>query len=135
MYPNDMPPPEGMSNRQSMKESWMFRRNYTWSVIDNSAQANQWWGTTGHTFATAGYSGPPGSDSILCALNTFGQNDVFKLPSEWNGYCVRNEKYTVRSAGWQNVPRTSRCLITFGSSTTKKRSEADHEGWEVLSKF
>lgn len=134
MYPDDVPPPEGMPQRPNRQTSWLFRRNYTWFVIDNSAQASQWWDATGHSFTSARNKGPPGHDSILCALNTFGQDDLFKFPPDFNGYCVRNEKYN-EGWGWQQVPRTSRCLITFGASTKKKkRDEAnDDDAWEVLS--
>jgi hypothetical protein len=127
-----MPPPEGMDDQDSPETSWMFRRNYTFSVVDNSAQASQWWDTTGHTFASAGNRGPGTPDSIICALNTFGQDDLFRVAGgSYNGYCLRNERYTDKN-GWPNLPRASRCKITFGSTSTKKKRDAT-DAWEVLS--
>ncbi|KAL1835649.1 hypothetical protein VTJ49DRAFT_6294 [Mycothermus thermophilus] len=134
-YPQDMPPPQKIGyNRPSNKFSWMFRRNYTWSVIDNSAQASQWWGATSRQFTSPGNTGPAGHQYILCALNTFGQDNLFRIGSSYkhNGYCVRDQLYHER-LGWPNVPRTSRCKITFGAATKKRRSDGmEYDDWEVL---
>jgi hypothetical protein len=129
-----MPPPEGMASRPNTQTSWMFRRNYTFSVIDNSAQASQWWDTTGHTFASAGNRGPGTPDSIICALNNFGQDDLFQVAGgKYNGYCLRSDRFTDRN-GWPNIFHAGRCKITFGSTSTKKK-RAGADAWEVLSEL
>jgi hypothetical protein len=117
--------------------SWMFRRNYTWSIIDNSAQASQWWGVTGREFNNKKYKPRPGHDAILCALNTFGQDDLFRMP-KYNGYCLQATTHV--SYHWPAIPQIGRCLITFApptTTTTTKRSDGSeyYDGWEVLSKW
>ncbi|KAL2116052.1 hypothetical protein VTJ04DRAFT_10307 [Mycothermus thermophilus] len=134
-YPNRMPPPEGMVGRTDEYVSWMFRRNYTWSIIDNSAQSSQWWGVTGREFNNKKYKPRPGHDAILCALNTFGQDDLFRMP-KYNGYCLQAGTHV--SYHWPAIPQIGRCLITFApptTTTTTKRSDGSeyYDGWEVLS--
>lgn len=43
-----------------------------------------------HKFRNSEYDGPSGMDAILCAVNHFGQDDVYKLPDGYNGLCRRN---------------------------------------------
>ncbi|KAF3058357.1 hypothetical protein GL218_05328 [Daldinia childiae] len=128
-YPNNQPNPDGMATRPDSQTSWLFRRNYTWSLAEDTADASQWWGATGRAFVTKSYTGPAGWDSVLCALNTFGQDNLFKIDvtSGYNGYCLRGPQYTTK--GWQYVYHAAQCKITFGTVT--KRSINGSEAVDV----
>ncbi|KAK8050311.1 chitinase A1, partial [Apiospora phragmitis] len=127
-YPNVQPDPDGMAGRPNAQTSWLFRRNYTWSLAEDTADASAWWGAIGApTFANPSYSGPGGWDSILCALNTFGQDTLFRIDgtAQYNGYCLRGPQYTTKN--WQYIYHAARCQITFGAATTKKRGVLENE--------
>ncbi|ETS88166.1 hypothetical protein PFICI_01994 [Pestalotiopsis fici W106-1] len=117
-YPNRQPDPDGMTTRPNAQTSWLFKRNYTWSLADSTSNANAWWDATSRSFATTSYTGPTGWDAVLCALNTFGQDKIYKIggTKDYNGYCLRGPQYTTK--GWQNVYHAARCKITFGTTTT-----------------
>ncbi|GAP93031.2 putative chitin- type 1 [Rosellinia necatrix] len=118
-YENRQPEPDGMPDRPNAETSWLFRRNYTWSIVEDTDDAGQWWGATGRAFLGGGYSGPSGWDAVLCALNTFGQDDIYKMAADYNGYCLRGPQYNTK--GWQYVYHAARCKITFGTTTNTKR--------------
>lgn len=140
-YPTNMPQPDGMPTRPDDQTSWKFRREFTWSIVDNTASASQWWDATGWTYSNPKYTGATyaagtGLDSILCAVNNFGQDDVVKMAGAgraYNGYCLRGPRYTTQ--GWQDVWHVTKCVVTFGAPVTTKRdvgaSEATEEKWEV----
>lgn len=142
-YPTGMPQPDGMPTRPDAQTSWKFRREFTWSIVDNTASASQWWDATGWTYSNPKYTGATfaagtGLDSIVCAVNNFGQDDVVKMAgagNAYNGYCIRGLRYTTQ--GWQDVWHATKCVVTFGAPVTTKRdvgaSEAIDEKWEVKS--
>ncbi|PFH61273.1 hypothetical protein XA68_17786 [Ophiocordyceps unilateralis] len=109
-YPNAMPLPDGMPRRSTVRTSWVFRRNYTWSTIDNATDPRKWWDAKNYSFV-ASPEKPSGWDSILCALNTFGQNSVYRLNGGYNAICLRNSSYN--ADGFQGIRRVAPCLITF----------------------
>ncbi|KAL2004762.1 hypothetical protein VTN00DRAFT_3290 [Thermoascus crustaceus] len=41
-YPEDQPPPD--DNPENNKISWVFKHNYTFSLIDDGSTADAWWG-------------------------------------------------------------------------------------------
>lgn len=55
-YPDEQPPPDATADRASNRHSWLFRRNYTVSIQDNSAAASSWWDASGRSFANARYT-------------------------------------------------------------------------------
>lgn len=145
-YPTTMPEPEGMANRPDDMTSWKFRREYAWSIVDNSASAASWWDATGWTYSNptynaAAYSAGTGLDSIVCAINNFGQDDVVKMAPTgassraYNGYCIRGPRYNTQ--GWQQVWHVTKCNVAFGAPATTKRDGGVGEGfderWEVKS--
>lgn len=141
-YLKRMPPPEGMKNRPDEYTPWLFRRNYTWSIVDNGDQASSW-GDSPETrsFKDPKYNkpknvGPSGFPRVLCALNTFGQDDLYRIP--YNGYCLRGPKFTDGN-GWQDVWHAAKCILDLSTGATPASSQSstkrDATGdWEVLSK-
>ncbi|KAK9422564.1 putative chitinase [Seiridium unicorne] len=139
-YPQAMPPPDGMTSRPDEMTSWFYRRSYTWSYIEGSAQASQWWGVTSDNVVDGG-NAIAGFDAIVCALNHFDQDTIYKLPvsaagSTYNGYCLKNvDLYTLR--GWQNIRPIARCRINFGDGGTTKRGENGYirreDAWRIES--
>ncbi|KAI1104572.1 putative bacteriodes thetaiotaomicron symbiotic chitinase [Jackrogersella minutella] len=131
LYPNNQPDPDGMDTRSNAETSWLFRRNYTWSLAEDTADASQWWGATGRSFINKAYTGPAGWESVLCAINTFGQDKLFKMvgKSGYNGYCLRGPTYTTK--GWQYVYHAAQCKITFGSVTKRGITASTGDEWSV----
>ncbi|KAJ0415249.1 hypothetical protein BJY00DRAFT_318010 [Aspergillus carlsbadensis] len=99
-YPTKQPPPDGVPTRPDGKYSWVFKRDYTVSWLNQgSVSASDWWGATTWDYAKADYGkNPGGAESIICAINIFGQDDVYKYPylagakSDYNGLCVYSPK-------------------------------------------
>ncbi|KAI8251251.1 hypothetical protein K4K53_012178 [Colletotrichum sp. SAR 10_77] len=130
-------------NGQPADKSWTFKRNYTFSVINDGSQASNWWDATGKQFTTnTGYTfrDPNGFSSLICAVNIFDQDDYYRNPrqgnaAEFNGLCYRGDSYAAN--GWAGSYRYSRCKIDFGAAVTK-RSEDDAAGekdeWEITGK-
>lgn len=127
LYPEDMPPPEGMPDRPNKKASWISRRNYTWSVIDNSARESKWWNATGPTFANAKYiQGTGGLRQHYLRHQHVRSRRSVQDHADTQRLLRAQRQYTERR-GWQQVSVMGRCLITFGASTRKKRrNEADN---------
>lgn len=71
-------------------------------------------------------------DSILCAINHFGQDEVYKLPRGYNGLCRRDNGDRIK--GWDIKFNMARCNVTFAPSVgNTKRSIGTLGGWEVES--
>ncbi|KAI8276438.1 hypothetical protein K4K59_009788 [Colletotrichum sp. SAR11_240] len=128
-YEENQPVPVGYDpvnwSGQPADKSWTFKRNYTFSVIDDGSQARNWWDTTGKQFTTnTGYTfrNPNGHSSVICAGNA----------AEFNGLYYRGNSYAAN--GWPGSSRYSRCKVHFGAAVTK-RSEGDAAGerdeWEI----
>lgn len=87
------------------------------------------------------FQGPDGWDAVLCALNTFGQDNIYKFNAanaNSNAYCLRGPMYA--SHGYQDVYRASRCKVNFGSGSgsgtagpSSKRGVDDE--WAIECKF
>ncbi|KAK5655844.1 hypothetical protein OQA88_5383 [Cercophora sp. LCS_1] len=78
-------------------------------------------------------------DNVVCAVNIFGQIDLYREPQDgngpvWNGYCLVNPQTTSKN-GWPNVYGMSKCYIDFGVGVVDKRSvngtAVDGTGWEI----
>ncbi|KAL4861163.1 hypothetical protein BDV12DRAFT_204279 [Aspergillus spectabilis] len=99
-YPTKQPPPDGMPTRKNNRISWVFKHDYVTSWLSQgSYSSSDWWDATNWNYANRAKYGPNsgGADSVICAVNNFGQNNVYKYPKvkidskgtemEWNGYC------------------------------------------------
>lgn len=112
----------------------MFKRDYQVSFISQdpaTIDGSMWWGATGHRFVDGGYKGPSGMDAIFCAVNHFGQDDVYKLPSEYNAFCRRDDGPKLQ--GWNVGFSMGRCKVTFNNPGSTKKSIGTFAGWEVES--
>lgn len=136
-YGQRMPLPDGIakeSDRENEETSWLFRRSYTWSFISNSNDPAQWWPKTSWAYKTSGYANkpynpPPGLSNIICAFNTFGQDNVYGYIDErYNGYCIRGKKYLPKG-GLDPVWHAAQCKITFAPPTTTQ------DAWKVEREF
>lgn len=126
-YPAKMPVPDGMPRRTNAHTSWVFRRNYTWSAVDGAAGSNRAWQATTNHSVEAGRSGEArGWDSVLCAMDTFGQERVYRWKEGYNGYCLRGQG--VDLDGFQRVHRVARCRVTFA------KSKSPSNVWDVKGK-
>lgn len=113
----------------------MFKRDYEVSFIrqdPSTIDGSTWWGATSHKFKTKTNSGPSGMDAILCAINHFGQDSVYKLPVGYNGYCRRNNGSPIK--GWSAGFNMGKCEVKFANpNSSNKRSIGTFAGWEVES--
>lgn len=82
-------------------KSFVFKRNYTFSIVDRGSDAASWWGATGKTFTTGSYTfsnqDPKDFSSVVCGINIFGQDDYYKNPKQgstlpFNGLCRTNKR-------------------------------------------
>ncbi|PHH75535.1 hypothetical protein CDD82_4400 [Ophiocordyceps australis] len=115
-YPEPTAPPDGMKTRPNAYTSWHFRRNYTWSAVHGSQKAKAWWSASGVQVADS--AAKTSWTSVLCAVNTFGQDNVYRWRQHYNAYCVSARQ--TRAFGFWNVPRVVRCKVMF-----KKRGKRD----------
>lgn len=139
-YPTRMPMPDGITTRANDQTSWVFRRSYTWSLTQRPEDADSWWGATARHFTSPRNEGPrnpSGWNGVLCALNTFGQDDVYRLiKSDWNAYCFRYRP--TPNNGLPNTYGVSRCFVSFGASgTNTKRDNISDRGsnWDMPRKY
>ncbi|KAI3068615.1 CAZyme family GH18 [Aspergillus niger] len=134
-YPEKQPMPDGVPTRSNDKISWVFKRDYEVSFIrqdPSTIDGSTWWGATSHKFKTKTNSGPSGMDAILCAINHFGQDSVYKLPVGYNGYCRRNNGSPIK--GWSAGFNMGKCEVKFANpNSSNKRSIGTFAGWEVES--
>lgn len=116
---------------------YMFKRNFTYGLAfpANANDGNAWGTQSFQRYTSATAQGPFSSTdatTILCAMNIFGQSQIYKYGS-YNGLCINPYKPRYR-AGYGNTPAWVNCKITFaGSSGPAKRSVRTFGGWEVTS--
>ncbi|WQF83340.1 Putative glycoside hydrolase family 18, catalytic domain, glycosyl hydrolase family 18 (GH18) active [Colletotrichum destructivum] len=85
---------------QPTGKSWVFKRNYTFSLRDSGAQGTDWRGATGKRFVrpNQAFKNPNDYSSIVCGVNTFGQADYFRGPTDgntnFNALCFTNKRQT-----------------------------------------
>jgi chitinase len=128
------------------KYSWVFKRDYQVSWLNQgSISGSDWWDATKWDYANADYGkNRNGAESIVCAVNIFGQDDVYKYPvhkgsggNEFNGVCIYNPPPGDRlpANGNFNIRLTYRyCKVDFAppSSLSGGASKRD---WQVTSTF
>lgn len=107
-YDSDQPIPVGFKKATrpaDVSQSWVFKRNFTFSVTDDGAPASAWWDATslaptddGVKLVGAGID----YNSIICAVNIWGQDDYYQYPvnsfgETYNAYCYRDDRGTCKS--------------------------------------
>jgi hypothetical protein len=140
----------------------MFKRNFTMGLSQPLSPADgAAWGPSAGGSAMTSYTftgGSPGGTStdatqIACAINIFGQNNIYQLTSGYNGYCL-NPLNAPNNAGGEFTllpatfhipssseycavltsmspcvivygaqPSFSRCLISFTNPTTNTKRD------------
>ncbi|RYP24055.1 hypothetical protein DL765_000783 [Monosporascus sp. GIB2] len=139
-YPDPQPIPAGYNPTnwvgQPAGRSWVFKRNYTFSLRDSGAQASNWWDATGKRFSTGSHTfrNPSDYSSVICGINTFGQTTYYRGPSQgsntFNGLCFTNKRYAPND--WQDQFRYARCRIDFGNTVTKRSDGVGGtEDWKI----
>ena len=155
LYPNQIPQAYGINDGDYNNggnggyKGYMFRKNFTFGVVlpsghndggswtpDGGSGAQRW------TLAKTGEF-PVGTDgedrtAIACAVNTFGQNEIYNY--EFNAYCYNGRSIASRG-GFEREASFSKCIVEFATpsndgisgSTTKKRSLGKFHEWNVLS--
>ncbi len=101
-YDNKQPVPVGWDPRgwaatgNGDRKSWVFKRNYTFDIVDDASDGTGLWDATGKKLldTSATIRNPNGYGSVLCAVNIFGQDDYYKYPRDasnrqWNALCYK----------------------------------------------
>ncbi|GAB1317704.1 hypothetical protein MFIFM68171_07914 [Madurella fahalii] len=131
-YDNRQPIPVGFDEKtwaRSDRTSWVFKRNFTFDVINDGASGNSWWDATARDATDGKTLKHPATNnfqSIVCAVNIFGQTDYFMYPvsggKRWNAYCYSGKKRRLHE--WDDQYGLSRCWVEFGIQHNVKRSLA-----------
>ncbi|KAL8852652.1 MAG: hypothetical protein Q9221_002412 [Calogaya cf. arnoldii] len=138
-YPDQQPKPDGIDDANTL--GWNYKRNFThglaqpqgptdgaaWGSGTNGAQS--WAHVSPKPQVGNGFSGT-NLEQIACAVNIFGQDEVFK--QDYNGLCFNGRETGGR--GFDRQPSTSSCRIEFSQPGNTKRSIGQSNGWEVTSK-
>ncbi len=133
----------------------MYRRNFTFGLASPMSDSDgaAWVPGTGpaESWTLTDEQFPVGTDgqdvnSIACAVNTFGQNDIYGYV--YNGLCFRGG-YTpsgfgkvvavpfrvhglmTHLIGFPAPPSFSQCNIEFATTGNTKRSIGQFHGWHV----
>ncbi|RYP19213.1 hypothetical protein DL767_009698 [Monosporascus sp. MG133] len=114
------------------KFSWVFKRNYTFSLTDDGTKSSEWWGATGKSFLVRNkrFRYPNDYASVVCGLNIFDQTDYYKYPTsggrEYNALCLTSATLPPVGSGWDDQYSVANCKVDFGTTVTK-RSETGEE--------
>ncbi|KAL6228777.1 hypothetical protein BDW75DRAFT_131550 [Aspergillus navahoensis] len=128
-YDTEQPPPDKVQTRPNTKYSWAFKRDYkiSWMQQD-TISSTDWWDSTGWKYQGSTYKAPRGADSILCAVNTFGQDDVYRYATldkaetkSFNGYCFYEESEAT-NYNWAMKGGVTPCLVDFAAPSTSGAS-------------
>ncbi|KAI4193916.1 MAG: hypothetical protein LQ350_008076 [Teloschistes chrysophthalmus] len=124
---------------------YMYKRNFTFGLATPTSRQDggQW--SAGNNKATGWLRkstgefdvGTDGGDvrEIACAVNTFGQNDIFRYG--FNGLCYNGGN--IPGWGFGSPPNLAQCIIEFAPNqaapggTKHKRSLGQFNGYDVLS--
>ena len=108
-YDNDVPVPVGWSEAQwrayqtpqdcaKGKCSWVFKRNYTFNIVQDASDGTDLWDATGKSVVGGKFAirNANGYGSILCAVNIFGQDTYYKEPMDaagrvYNALCYNTD--------------------------------------------
>ncbi|KZF20522.1 glycoside hydrolase family 18 protein [Xylona heveae TC161] len=139
-YPNQIPQAAGIDNNRyalsNFRLGYTFKRNFTMGLATPSGpQDTSSWGTQPISNARA-YSQTanwPNQDAttVACAINIFGQSDIYRFDGGYNGYCFNGQTES-RQNGAFSSPGYNRCKVDFvGGPGPAKRSLGDYNGWEI----
>lgn len=90
------------------------------------------WGSQSFTSATQLTAGTTTQDAtaVACALNIFGQSNIYRYGGTFNGYCFNGK--TNNPLGVYTSPGYNACKISFvGGPGPTKRSIGTFAGWEI----
>jgi hypothetical protein len=128
-----------------------FKRNFTFGLAYTSeVGTDTQWGQQAYISHTRDVDGARVVEAteVMCAVNTFGQPDVFRYGASrgaqpYNGYCYYQAR-SASAAGFGIRPGYARCKIDFRGSTfdsqgppatSSKRSVGKFHEWEIESEF
>ncbi|KAL9599867.1 MAG: hypothetical protein Q9219_003561 [cf. Caloplaca sp. 3 TL-2023] len=147
LYPNQIPQAFGIGDAAYAADGgqlgFVYKRNFTFGLASPQFPSDGGAWAAGVdpalSWVKAGTDefvpGTDGGDlrAIACAVNLFGQNDIFK--ADFNGLCWRGT-YLPSGRGFPTPPSFAQCKIEFatnGAPGTKKRSLGKFNGYDVLS--
>jgi hypothetical protein len=76
-----------------MQVSWVFRRNFTYTFIDQASTADVWGGapaTPSNPRFQAAANGNPTYADVICAVDIFDQTSYFQGMTSGNAFCYRS---------------------------------------------
>ncbi|KAI9045865.1 Major Facilitator Superfamily protein [Aspergillus affinis] len=120
-YPTKQPLPEGIESEQrnNNKESWVFKRDYdaTW-IQKDPVEASDWWSATSFRYQDSTYGSVGGAKGVICAINHFAQDEVYRLPGytnnkPWNGYCWTDRQHPATT--YSNKGTYNWCLVEYAA--------------------
>ncbi|KAL4862387.1 hypothetical protein BDV12DRAFT_203101 [Aspergillus spectabilis] len=121
-YPTKQPLPEGIKSkeqRSNNKESWVFKRDYdaTW-IQKDPVNASNWWSATSERYQNSKYGSVDGAKGVICAVNHFAQDEVYRLPGYtnnklWNGYCWTDRQQAANT--YTDKGSYNRCLVEYAA--------------------
>ncbi|EGX88796.1 bacteriodes thetaiotaomicron symbiotic chitinase, putative [Cordyceps militaris CM01] len=126
-YPEDMPLPDGIKRRDSDKISWVFRRNYTWSLNWSPNDEHGWWGATAREFKTSSHDANKvdGWKGVACAINLFDQDRYYGWVDDYNAYCLYGPQVNRKGVmAWH----LGKCKVTFSHQDTDSDSDDESMG-------
>lgn len=97
-----------------------------------------WWDPTWWKCQGSSYKAPRGADSILCAVNNFGQDNVYQYATlakaetkAFNGYCFYEES-SATNYNWAIKGGVTPCLVDIAPPSTSGSSAK--RDWVVTSR-
>ncbi|KAI9146996.1 Killer toxin subunits alpha/beta [Paramyrothecium foliicola] len=135
-YPNIVPVPAGKdsadgSSWHNQKKSWVFRRQYKLSLA-NVGDGGFWDAEDHEMTDTRNTKRYTSLNNVLCAVNIFGQTDVYEEPPNYNAWCFTDEIKSTRYH-WPRRHRVAKCKIDFGLSGGDGNEKRNWNGWPVKS--
>ena len=127
LYPAQIPQATDISsafygpNTAGQYGGYFLKRNFTMGLAEPSQASQPWGAQTPASWASGGQSSSVITD-IFCAINTFGQNDIYQLPT-YNGYCFNG--LWDNEVGYGIVPKFQPCTITFTGAVPPPNSKRD----------
>jgi chitinase len=133
------------SQNNDKKQSWAFKRDYdvSWLNKQIAISKNDWWETTSQAFVDAGHGTVGAPEDIFCAVNHFGQDDVYRFPVSKSGHtfnamCFRPpDKREDKTNGWPGRGNIHRCIVEFQQPDTGGGAAGDSSKreWTVNREF
>ncbi|ETS82826.1 hypothetical protein PFICI_04702 [Pestalotiopsis fici W106-1] len=128
-YPDTIPQSAGISTADHAASlGYYLRRNFTMGLAapSTSTDGAAWGAQPASTWSISG-AGQTDVTQIACAVNIFGQSDIYQFTGTRNGYCYNGA--TNFAPGYGQVPSFSQCTITF-TGPVPSPNKRDVEGEE-----